>query len=399
MVTLLQLYSDGKSNAMEQEELMEFIRSAEYDHLVENYMDESWKINEVEVALTQHQSETILGNILGGGKRVSIKPRSRAMYRWMAAASILILVSSLVILNLSKNRQPATEPPLAQTKDIEAPKETRAIITLADGRKIYLDSAHNGILAQQNNVNVVRNEKGEIEYQSLSTNHSPLTYNTLYNPRGSKVISLTLNDGTKVWLNSESSLKYPTAFNANTREVEITGEAYFEVTRSVIASGAKQSFIVRKGDLSVTVLGTHFNVNAYDDEDASRVTLIEGSVRVSSSQRAERRSNLPKTEIVLKPGQQVSAVDGQLSIVVSPDLDGVMAWKEGFFQFDHTDTKTMLRQLARWYDVEVRYEGPIPTRRFGGRINRQLSLSEVLNMLKSSGVNFRIEGKTIMVLK
>ncbi|HET6996597.1 MAG TPA: FecR domain-containing protein, partial [Chitinophagaceae bacterium] len=243
--------------------------------------------------------------------------------------------------------------------------------------------------ATENNVNLIKKADCEIVYDDsrLTAHDSPLTYNTLTNPRGSKVIDMTLSDGSKVWLNAGSSVKYPVTFIGKDRKVEITGEAYFEVTHD-----PGRPFVVSKGLISVTVLGTHFNVNAYDDEADIKVTLLEGSVKVSEL--TTHHSQL------IKPGEQGIAMNnGELTVKNDVDMEQVMAWKNGRFQFNEADLQTVLRQVARWYDVEIVYEGDVPTRQFGGKMQKELNLSEILKILEKNNVHFRIDGKKLIVLK
>jgi ferric-dicitrate binding protein FerR (iron transport regulator) len=210
-------------------------------------------------------------------------------------------------------------------------------------------------------------------------------YNTLSNPRGSKVISLTLSDGTRVWLNAGSSLRYPASFasSAVNREVKITGEAYFEV-----AHDASKPFIVSKNDVSVTVLGTHFNVNAYDDESDIKITLLEGSVRVNKG------SNTG----LLKPGQQAQ-VSSSVKVLNNTDVEQVMAWKNGKFSFNGSDIKTVMRELARWYDVNVEYKDEIKET-FFVKLDRNTNMSNVFRILQTTGaVHFKIEGKKVTVMQ
>jgi ferric-dicitrate binding protein FerR (iron transport regulator) len=318
-------------------------------------------------------------------------PLRRISWKKMIAAASIILVlcvgAYLAIVGLPANNHKPSQETVA-TKDVAPPKGTRAVITLADGSKVYLDSANNGTIAQQSSVNVIKTADGKIQYnangQALTAN-SPV-YNTLTNPRGSKVIDMQLSDGSHVWLNAGSSVKYPVAFIGNERKVEITGEAYFEV-----AHDASKPFIVSKGETSVTVLGTHFNVNAYDDEVALRVTLLEGSVKVSAASKV----------VTIKPGEQAQVNGGNtIGLVVNRgvDVDQVMAWKNGYFSFNHSDLETVMRQIARWYDVDVSYEGKMPMMRFGGEVSRDNNLSQVLKILEESKVHFKIEGKRIIVL-
>jgi ferric-dicitrate binding protein FerR (iron transport regulator) len=228
-------------------------------------------------------------------------------------------------------------------------------------------------------------------------------YNTLFNPRGSKVISLTLSDGTKVWLNAESSLRYPISFasgvypdggrtpSALNREVEITGEAYFEVKHN-----SKQPFKVHLPNGSIVEdIGTSFNINAYPDEDATKTTLIEGSIKISAPSADKNLRH--QREKILKPGEQlVQSPDHQ--ITRSPDVDEVMAWKSGWFEFENTSLPIILRQIRRWYDVEIVYTKSAVAETFGGRISKDLPLSNVLHSLEqNSKLKFRIEGKRLIV--
>jgi ferric-dicitrate binding protein FerR (iron transport regulator) len=199
---------------------------------------------------------------------------------------------------------------------------------------------------------------------------------------------MTLSDGSRVWLNAGSSITYPVAFVGNERKVQINGEGYFEV-----AHNADKPFVVSKGDVSVTVLGTHFNVNAYDDESDVRVTLLEGSVEVKSKVGSGKSK-------VIKPGEQAKVIsNGQLTISKDVDLDEVMAWKNQQFIFERLDLASIMRQLSRWYDIEVNYEGKMPSNKFSGIISRTRNISAVLEMLKGTGdLQFKVDGKIVTVL-
>ncbi len=303
-------------------------------------------------------------------------------WRWLAAASVIfIIVFSKYLFFSGKPTQTATQPITVQVKkDIAAPKVSNAILTLANGKTIVLDSALNGSLATQGNTRVEKLSDGRIVYTGKST--SEIEYNTLTVPKGSKIASITLSDGSKVWLNSASSLTYPVAFIGTEREVTITGEAYFEVARN-----SDMPFTVKKGETSVTVLGTHFNVNAYEDETSTKITLLEGQVKVD-------RGNVSK---LLKPGQQAQVSSG-IKITDDVDIDEVMAWRNGEFQFgEAADITSVMRQIARWYDVDVEYKGDI-TGHIGGTISRDKNVSQVLQMLQMTGaVKFIIEDKKIVV--
>jgi transmembrane sensor len=243
-----------------------------------------------------------------------------------------------------------------------------------------LDSTGNGIVALQGTVNVVKLANGQLAYKGSSEN---IEYNTLSNPRGSKVISLVLADGSKVWLNAASTLKYPTAFVGKERKVEVTGEAYFEVSHD-----AAKPFIVTKGVTSVQVLGTHFNVNGYDDETALNVTLLEGSVKVSKGNES----------VLIEPGQQAAIADSRLTIHNNIDLEEVMAWKNGLFSYKGADIETIMRQVSRWYNVDVIFEKSI-SEKFYAQVSRNTDVSNLLKMLEATkAVHFKIEGRTIKVM-
>jgi len=235
----------------------------------------------------------------------------------------------------------------------------------------------------------VKLASGQVAYEAsaAATANGELVYNTLTNPRGSQAVSLTLMDGTKVWLNAASSLRYPVAFTGSDRQVEITGEAYFEVVQD-----KQKPFKVKKGNITVEVLGTHFNINAYDDEPSTNTTVLEGAVKVNAQLSGSTRS------VILQPGEQaqVSRTD-HLDKMRKVDLDAVVAWKNGTFQFKGASMQTVMRQLSRWYNVEISYEGVIPEHRFVGKVGRDYNLSEVLAVLEASDVHFKIEGQRIIV--
>ncbi|MGV3509862.1 MAG: FecR family protein, partial [Sphingobacteriaceae bacterium] len=230
---------------------------------------------------------------------------------------------------------------------------------------------------------IIKSDNGQLQYLSLnSDNKQEVLYNTLSIPRGGQY-KVVLPDGTQVWLNAASSLKYPTAFNGNERVVQLEGEAYFEV-----AKNAAQPFRVEVKDVKVTVLGTHFNINGYTDEAHIKTTLLEGSVKISKG----------PVQQLLHPGEQ--AITGKSSTieVVKANSDEVLAWKNGYFNFHRSNLQEVMRQLSRWYDVDIKYEGKVPDREFGGEISRNSKASEVLKILELSDVHFRIEGEHIIVM-
>jgi ferric-dicitrate binding protein FerR (iron transport regulator) len=325
-------------------------------------------------------------------------------YRLAWAAAILLFVGVGAWL-FFQNRQRAT-PAVAQqdqpANDI-APGTTKAVLTLADGSKVIIDSAQTGQLAVQGKTTVQR-EQGSISYNGnepgkTQQGEQSVLYNTLTTNRGEQSPPLVLADGTKVWLNAMSSIRFPVIFIGNTRNVEITGEAYFEVTKN-----PAMPFHVTVNNMEVEVLGTHFNINSYSDEPDVRTTLLEGAVKVG------RRQSVPQDgsngqSVILKPGEQAIAVsnsrftidDSRFTIDHSPNTDQALAWKRGLFDFNHASLQTVLRQLSRWYDIDVKFEGGVVNRTFRGKITRDLSLAQVINILQDLDVKFRIEGKTLLV--
>lgn len=306
----------------------------------------------------------------------------RKFFRVAVAASIVLMLGlGTYFAFFNKTSQPEIVKTII-SKDVEAPKVTKAMITLTDGTTVSLDSVTSGTIAMQGNVNIIKNENGGIVYNG--TNNT-IEYNTLVNPKGSPVQSLTLADGTKVWMNAESTLKYFTSVGKVDRRVEITGECYFEA-----AHDATRPFIVKDvtRNTEVQVLGTHFNVNTYTDEPVMKVTLLEGSVKVI----------MGSSSGLLKPGQQAQ-VSNEIKVVDAVNMVEVMAWKNGYFQFTNADIGTVMRQVERWYDVQVVYEGEKPTGHYAGEVSRNVSAAEMLKVIKASGVNFRIEGKKIIVMK
>jgi transmembrane sensor len=315
---------------------------------------------------------------------------------WAAAAAIILLLGTgtyIYMSRLPKKADVVQVKPESHIKNDVAPGGNKAKLTLSDGSTIILDSAANGTLAQQGNAQVVKLGDGQLLYNHTTKNtgnpltidHSPFTYNTLSTPRGGQY-QLVLPDGSIVWLNAASSIRYPTAFAGNERRVEVTGEAYFEVTKN-----AAMPFTVKmNNDAEVEVLGTHFNINAYNDEPATKITLLEGSIKVSGKTR----------NVVIKPGQQARLTDQNNTLKVADDTDveEVMAWRNGAFQFGGADIQTVMRQISRWYDVEVEYKGNISLH-FAGTMSRNVNISQVLEMLeKAGGLKTAVTGRKITVM-
>lgn len=328
---------------------------------------------------------TILGQI--NSERV---PKTRLYsLKWLrvAAAACIILISGLFgyyfFTNKPQQRIAKAETTKKLSKEDVLPGGNKATLTLGNGKRIILDSAAIGTLARQGNTKIMKLANGLLAYDGKNEKPAEVVYNLLTTPMGGQY-ELMLPDGSKVWLNTASSIKYPTTFAGNARSVEITGEAYFEIVHN-----ASKPFTVGVGGTTVQVLGTHFNINSYADEATIKTTLLEGSVRVIKGDGV----------VVLVPGQQ-STVDksGKIGLINGADEEDAVSWKDGYFHFKSADLATVLRGLSRWYDVEIVYEGKKPDQYFSGDIEKNLNLSEVLNILEKSQVHFKIQGKKLIVM-
>ena len=306
--------------------------------------------------------------------------------KWAAAAAILLIVGSITYLMI--DRQPKTIAkqvfvnPQHTEKDA-LPGFDGAVLTTASGNQIILDNTTNGIVSKEGNTEAIKQTNQLVYNESSKALPEVETYNTLRTLKGRK-FQLILADGTKVWLDAASSLTYPIAFTGMQRKVKATGQVYFEV-----AKDPAKPFIVEAAGTSVQVLGTHFNVNAYEDETTMKTTLLEGMIKITRNNNSS----------MLKPGQQAVinvSEPGSIKVNNAVDLDAVMAWKNGLFQFTNADLTTVLRQLSRWYDMDIVYEGKMPKREFEGKIGRDLNLSQVLKLLEKVQVRFRIEGNKLI---
>jgi ferric-dicitrate binding protein FerR (iron transport regulator) len=318
----------------------------------------------------------IVGTSSGENKVIEIKSRRKFGWTGWAAAAVILIVASALWLTVSNNQKVIK--PEAQNRTMPsdiAPGHEGAILTLANGSKIVLDNAQDGKI-----TDAALKNGNTVSYQN--SDQTKVEFNTLATPKG-RQFSLVLPDGTQVWLNAASSITYPTAFIGNERKVSILGEAYFEVSHD-----ASKPFHVDVNGVDVQVLGTHFNINSYSDEEAIKTTLLEGSIKITVAGRSQ----------LVKPGEQAQVTEKDINMVLDADVDGVMAWKYGFFSFDNANITDIMKQLTKWYDVEVVYQGQ-PKERFSGKIDRNLTLSQVLKGLAETKVHFRIEdGKRLIIL-
>jgi transmembrane sensor len=389
---LLRQFADNQSSPQEISEMLDLLKKDDESPELESFVNQLSGEVRQEARDYPADWEKIWINIRNQQAEPA-KVRQLTWRRVAVAASILLVIGLGGYFLLLKKPEGSTE--IVKTGlpgNIKAPATNRAMITLANGEKVYVDSANSGQLTIQGHVKLMKLENGEIAYQtSGGGTGKAMEYNTLFNPRGSRVATIMLTDGSKVWLNAGSSVTYPIAFVGKERKVAVTGEAYFEVAHDAI-----KPFYVSKGDVQVQVLGTHFNVNAYDDEDHIKVTLLEGSVKVTSGVSQLQTTNY-KQQTMLRPGQQAQISQSNIQLINQPDLEQVMAWKNGFFHFGGTKLADLMKQLSRWYDLEVVYAGSVPVRQFGGEISREADLSQVLKILDESKVKCRMEGRKLIV--
>ena len=363
-----------------------------------------WMDDEETVLSETEQTEVLRIEILKvikdriNGKREVIPFYKKRSWQLVAAASIIIITGVLLfyyILPTSQKHELASkQTDLPKNQSPVVPGKDRATLTLANGAVIDLDSSGAGVLAQQGNTSII-NKDGKIIYDPRNTGSGETIYNTIRTPRGGQY-QLVLPDGSKVWLNATSSIKFPVAFAGNSRTVELTGEAYFEVATLRLSSGQKMPFkVIVANKAEVEVLGTHFNIMAYGEEDAIKTTLLEGSVKVVKRETGKEESTM------LKPGEQaVMAANSPLTIDHSPDVEEVVSWKNGKFYFNNADIKVIMRQIARWYDVDVEYRNISSETQLGGIVSRKEDLRQLLNYFEIAGkVRFIVEGRKIIVTR
>lgn len=386
ITALLEKLTSNTCTWQEKKELFTLIESVD-DPQLKAVLEAAWlQYNKPVHNLSDYSSSVILDNILQRKQ-----PTSVLFIRKWRAAAVAAAAALLIGISIYKftGTPSATKEPIAIVSDIKAPVTHKATITLSNGQQVPADSISAHQLVMQGQTKVVRLANGEIAYQPQGQ-HNEILLNTLTNPKGSQVTSITLSDGSRVWLNAGTTLTYPVAFSGRERKVTVSGEAYFEVAP---AGDHKIPFLVniktnQRDSSLVTVLGTHFNIKAYEDEADTRVTLLQGSVQVDHQQQGLR----------IVPGQQAKYAAGQQIYVSTAATDDVVAWKEGLFAYQNNSITQVLRDAARWYDIDVVYAGKIPDDTFTGEIPRTATLTELLQILKMSRVHFRLEGRQLTVL-
>ncbi|WP_346320815.1 FecR domain-containing protein [Chitinophaga sp. YIM B06452] len=372
---LFQQWFSREATPEEQQELQQLLEDARHDESLQAALERTWSTFTPDAEINPQEADGIF-------QYITARPQTllRRIRRWWPAAAAAAVLG-IAALGYFRTKPVNTPPPSTHSSIADiAPGSKKATLTLADGSVVTLDSAGNQVI-QQGSARISQSG-GQLRYEGAE---GQPVWNKLSTPRAGQ-FRITLPDGTRVWLNAASSIRYPTAFTGEARKVEITGEVYFEVMPDAL----KPFRVEADGRSTVEVLGTSFNISAYNDESLIKTTLLEGKVKVSAQDGAAQE---------LRPGQQAQqAVSG--NIVISNDADPaeVLAWKEGWFQFNQAALPDVMRQLARWYDVEVKYAGPVPDRVFEGKIQRDLTLVQVLGILEKSGVHTKLEGKQLTLI-
>lgn len=310
--------------------------------------------------------------------------RKTNIWKWMAAATLIFAAATAWYLS---GKSPGTQQAVVEKKTNihydAAPGRTGALLTTSNGNSILLDGASNGIITYEGTA-VVKLENGQLKYNGITKKDTSISWNTVSTNNG-RQFTVQLSDGSKVWLNAGSSIRYPVEFGEHERKVFLTGEAYFEV-----AAKPAQPFTVSAEGSTIEVLGTSFNINSYTDEPSLKATLLKGSIRISKNSNSQ----------ILKPGQQ-ALVNENITVKEKTDTTQVIAWKNGFFNLNGISIEELMRQLSRWYDIEVGMEGGLPQKQFWGEIYRGEKLSSVLMFLEKSGIHFKMEnnGKKLVLTK
>lgn len=373
---LLEKIADGTATPADRAAFQEWITSLSSAEKQQVMMD--MEAFMPELIPNEQADENLLAALLVQINQTKVVKLKRSWYRFAAAAIfILALGVAYWMIDPFSTYHPSVSAPITAL----VPGGNKAVLTLASGEQIVLNGANNGNIADQNGVQIIKLDSGLLSYKGKA---SQIGYNTLSTPRGGQY-QVELPDGSHVWINSASTLRYPTAFVGKTREVELNGEAYFEVFHD-----PSRPFQVKVKELSVNVLGTGFNIMAYEDEAAIRTTLVHGSVEVSVANKKQR----------IEPGEQASVTTGKDQFQISkPDIDQVLAWKNGQFLFSNMSIKAIMRQVSRWYDVEVVYEGEPSNKVLGGGMPKTKVADSLLAILEETGlVKFKVTGRKIIVL-
>jgi transmembrane sensor len=359
----------GHPSPEERKELQEYAADPRYKALFESYMDKAWEQVNVRQVFSEAEQDAMIDYTLALGAIEDEKPKVRKLTWLRVAAAIFLLIMGAGVYFAFYRNSPKGKVAIVNgspTFEDVLPGSDKATLTLSTGQRLSLNDTSSATI--RDGSLDIKNNNGRLSYVGAKV----ATMNMVSTPNGGQY-KLTLADGTKVWLNASSSITYPTAFKSATREVSVTGEVYFEVLPN-----RQQPFIVKNKGEEIKVLGTRFNVNTYENEPDSKTSLVEGSVSIGNK--------------ILKPGQ--AYVNGK---VITTDLEQDLSWKNGYFNFAHSDLPTLMRQFERWYDIKVSYAGKAPSYKFHGELDRGLKLSEVLEILSEQGVKYTFKEKTLII--
>lgn len=391
---LLKLLVDNDINKQELEELADLLSQPGNEDVVDAQLKNAWD----HVVAQEELSVSIYRKITDHPRFAAALPQEKAPQTkpnrigklWHAAAATILLCCGVglgVYFYQSDGAHPqtATTIPHAQLSVPSKTDNQQVTLTLSNGKQLVLDEAAIGKIVTEDHVVITKNKDGQLVYDlSKAVDDGNLAYNTITTPVGSNY-QVVLSDGTKVWLNAKSSLKFPVVFKGGERRVELSGEAYFEVSHN-----KKQPFLLTAKEMTVQVLGTHFNVAAYDDDPTVKASLLEGSIK----------ANCNSASLLLKPGQQALLKNGVGTLTQRNfDIDEVMDWKNGYFIFRNEPIDEIMKKISRWYHIDVTYEGQLTKEAFGGKYVKSNSLAELLSSLELTGtVKFKIEGRRVTVM-
>jgi len=393
---LFSKYYDRTASQKEIKELFDILKSSSDQQLTKLMRDEWENFEHTEAPFFDFKkSQEMLDTILAAGtdknnfheEAPTIKSKKWPLIFISISAAAALIILNIIGLDfwIEKIAPAPVQIASANVNPDISPGGNKAVLTLANGQRIILDSIRNGIIVRNESFEIKKTENGQLVYHAFDRNYKNARngdFNMVSTPRGGEY-RITLPDGSKVWLNSATSIKFPGVFKRNIREVELDGEAYFE-----IAKKSAMPFMVRSGSTEIEVLGTHFNVKAYSNQSVMKTTLVEGSVKIIEG----------KSSVLLKPGQQARLTGGNLTILNNVDIEEQTAWKNGLFVFKDASVEEVMSQVASWYDLNVTYEGKIPEKYLTGKVSRSVNASEFMNLLSYAGVKFKIKGKDIVIM-
>lgn len=392
---LFTLYLQKKISPDENRELMQLIADSDNEDQIMNIIEDFTEYPSHDNVLSQELSDKVLNNVLPNRNKeeVKVKHTKRSLFRMQVAAAWLIVISLLGIwFKITHDKKNVTAP-LSTHQVVQIhPGGNKAFLTLDDGTVINLNEMEHEAAPSDSNITVEKND-GILIYKNTTGKRSNAKYNKLTTPRGGQ-FRVLLPDGTKVWLNAASSIRYPLAFSEKERVVELTGEAFFKVQKLYKKNKTgrvpfKINVTSSSGDhAAIQVLGTSFNVSAYENENMFKISLKHGTVKVEKGNKIQ----------LIKPGEEAEVYNNNhINLVKNADIEQATAWKDGAFLFENEDIRSIMKQVGRWYDVDVIYMGQYPAARFDGKISRNADISEMLKILKLSGVQFTVTGKTILI--